>query len=484
MSQRRIRGTQHFVRPSPMDTLEGVRPVSTEPAWKPLMKAALITAGGAGMFCGSCMQDNTLVRSLRRAGLDAVLVPTYTPITVDEEDVSTDRIFLGGINVYLDSTVPGWKRLPGWMTGWLNHPALVRWLTRFSGGTNAAHLGSLTLDMLKGRRGPQRRELIQFCDYLCNELQPDVIIFSNALLSGVMSDLRDRFSGPVLCLLQGDDIFLEGLTDRWKPSVMKQLKTNCQAFDGFLVHSNYYREFMSGYLDQPPTKFRVIPLTVDTVHDELPAESSATESKADPRRLRFGYFARICPEKGIHHLLQAASRILPDFPEAEICVAGCLPQEHQAWFQQQLQLAQQICPEQIHWLGSPPTREEKLRIIGSFDLLCVPTDYHEPKGIYVLEAGLLNVPSLLPDHGAFPELIRSLGTGHLYQPTSDHSSALATAIQELCSNSRATGQLFAVSESDETSLADRVHRDHGMDKTGQQVADLLREIVALGRTSG
>ena len=41
------------------------------------MKIAIITAGGAGMFCGSCMQDNTLARTLRLAGQDAILVPTY-----------------------------------------------------------------------------------------------------------------------------------------------------------------------------------------------------------------------------------------------------------------------------------------------------------------------------------------------------------------------------------------------------------------------
>lgn len=69
------------------------------------MKIAIITAGGAGMFCGSCMQDNTLVRTLRMAGEDAVLVPTYTPIRVDEDDVSVDRVFMGGINVYLSSVV-------------------------------------------------------------------------------------------------------------------------------------------------------------------------------------------------------------------------------------------------------------------------------------------------------------------------------------------------------------------------------------------
>ncbi len=79
------------------------------------MKLAMITAGGAGMFCGSCMQDNTLVRSLRLCGVDALLIPTYTPIRVDEENASSQRVFMGGINVYLDSAIPGWSRLPGFL---------------------------------------------------------------------------------------------------------------------------------------------------------------------------------------------------------------------------------------------------------------------------------------------------------------------------------------------------------------------------------
>jgi hypothetical protein len=52
------------------------------------MHIAIITAGGAGMFCGSCMHDNTLAGALMAAGHEVSLIPTYTPIRVDERDVS------------------------------------------------------------------------------------------------------------------------------------------------------------------------------------------------------------------------------------------------------------------------------------------------------------------------------------------------------------------------------------------------------------
>lgn len=383
------------------------------------MTIAIITAGGAGMFCGSCMQDNTLARTLQLAGENAVLVPTYTPLRVDEESVSMNRVFLGGVNVFLDSSLPGWKRLPSCMTSWLNHPLVVRWLTRLGGSPDASKLGGLTLDMLKGTVGPQQREVHELVSCLCEELRPDVIVFSNALLSGVLSELRPRFSGKILCLLQGDDIFLEAINARWRSAVLRQLRCNCQLFDGFLTHSAYYRDFMAEYLELPPGRIARIPLTIDESASGKPLEATAPSHPCESAngRFRIGYFARICPEKGIHNLLAAAGRILPEFPDAELAVAGYLPSCHKRWFHKQLKKLQTKAPDQVQWFGSPGTRAEKFQIINSFNLLCVPTDYHEPKGLFVLEAGLAGVPSLLPRHGVFPELIEKLGHGTLYTPS-------------------------------------------------------------------
>ena len=57
------------------------------------MKIAYIAAGAAGMYCGTCIHDNTLAAALQRTGHDVALIPTYTPIRTDETDVSIDRVF-------------------------------------------------------------------------------------------------------------------------------------------------------------------------------------------------------------------------------------------------------------------------------------------------------------------------------------------------------------------------------------------------------
>ena len=54
------------------------------------------------MYCGSCLHDNSLARALIRAGEEVALVPIYTPIRTDEEDVSIDRVFYGAVGVYLE----------------------------------------------------------------------------------------------------------------------------------------------------------------------------------------------------------------------------------------------------------------------------------------------------------------------------------------------------------------------------------------------
>ena len=382
------------------------------------MRIAIITAGGAGMFCGSCMQDNTAARALRRAGDDVILVPTYTPIRVDEENVSANRVLLGGVNVFLDTALPGWNRLPAWMTGWLNHPTMVRWFCRLGSDPDPAKLGRLTLDMLKGTAGPQQHEMRELVNYLCGELRPDVILFSNSLLSGVLSELRARFSGKILCLLQGDDIFLEALDTRWKRPVLEQLRRNCMLVDSFLTHSAYYRDFMADYLDLPKDRIRQVPLSIDTSHCDDPPGTAETRCRSESVQgtFRIGYFARICPEKGVQNLLEAAGTVLPELPRVDIGIAGYLPPRHRRWFQRRLKQAQAVAPHRIHWLDSPGSRTEKLRLISRFNLLCVPTEYHEPKGIYVLEAASVGVPALLPRHGVFPELVERLGHGMLYDP--------------------------------------------------------------------
>ena len=74
------------------------------------MRILSITAGAAGMYCGSCFRDNALATELIARGHDVSLVPLYTPTRTDEPNVSSRRVLFGGISVYLQNSVPLFRR--------------------------------------------------------------------------------------------------------------------------------------------------------------------------------------------------------------------------------------------------------------------------------------------------------------------------------------------------------------------------------------
>lgn len=384
------------------------------------MHIALITAGGAGMFCGSCMHDNTWARALRQRGAEVTLIPTYTPLRLDEEDQSTRRVFLGGINMYLEHRWTFWKRLPRALTRWLDRPGILN-LTRFA-SSDARELGPLTVDMLLGDEGPQRREIEELVEFLAVHLKPDVVCFSNALLSGVLRPLRRRFAGPIFCTLQGDDIFLKDLPEPYQSQAVDLLSERAVHFDGFLAHSRYYRDFMADYLRLPAEKFHLVPLGIDlTGHDGRP-------EPRDNGAFTVGYFARICPEKGLHQLVEAFRLLHRRHPTARLRAGGYLGHRDRRYFKE-VQRAARDLGAAFEYIGSPATHEEKVAFLKSLDVLSVPTVYHEPKGLYVIEALANGVPVVQPAHGAFPELIEATGGGLLVPP--GDAPALAAALEEL-----------------------------------------------------
>ncbi|MES2569210.1 MAG: glycosyltransferase family 1 protein, partial [Verrucomicrobiota bacterium] len=122
------------------------------------MKIILITPGTGSYYCGVCMRDNALAKELIRQGHDAVMLPMYLPLTLDESSVSAQvPIFYGGINVYLQQKFAFFRNAPRWMDRLLNHSALLKLAGKKSGMTGGAEIGELTHSMLMGEEGKQAR---------------------------------------------------------------------------------------------------------------------------------------------------------------------------------------------------------------------------------------------------------------------------------------------------------------------------------------
>jgi glycosyltransferase involved in cell wall biosynthesis len=389
------------------------------------MRIAYITAGAAGMYCGSCMRDNTLVAALQKQGHDAILVPTYTPITTDEPDVSQKRVFFGGINVYLQQKSSLFRHTPWLFDRLFDAPRLLRWVSRFAVKTKAEELGDLTVSMLEGEHGHQKKEIAKLVQWLASDVRPEIVCLTNALLSGMVHEIKRQLRVPVLCTMQGDDIFLEALPESFRSQAIGLIRDHCREIDGFIATSRYYADFMAGYIGIPRDRFHVI----------YPGLNLAGHGGAPPPREKppyvIGYFARICPEKGLHHLVEAF-RILrktPGTPPCRLHISGWLGGNNQAYFEDLLgKLHAAGLGDDFHHLESPD-HASKVRFFQGLDILSVPTVYREPKGLYVLEALANGVPVVQPRHGSFPELIELTGGGHLVN--SDDSEDLARGLRHL-----------------------------------------------------
>ncbi|QDU81709.1 D-inositol 3-phosphate glycosyltransferase [Polystyrenella longa] len=388
------------------------------------MHVLILTAGGAGMFCGSCMHDNTWARALIREGAEVTLLPTYTPVLVDENNLSDQHVFLGGINIYLDYKFPIWKRAPRVMKRWLDSPWLLKYVSKLSGSQDASKLGPLTLAMLDNEKGPLVAEMDELAHFIKEQVRPDIIVFSNALLAGILKPLKEKLDVPVCCVLQGDDIFLDGLLPQFREKAIQAVSTLARDFDHILVHSEFYRDFMSGYLQIDREKMELLPLGIDM---ELYADCQPRHSK-ECRKL--GFFARIAPEKGLHNLVDAYLILLPEFPDLELLAGGYLHPRHHAYLEEQVEKVNQAGGN-FQYLGSPKLVEEKVAMFQQFDIFSVPTDYQEPKGLSVLEAIASGLMVVQPDHGAFPEILRKTQGGSIC--VAGMTESLADSLREAIS---------------------------------------------------
>ncbi|MBN9117684.1 MAG: glycosyltransferase family 4 protein [Planctomycetes bacterium] len=377
------------------------------------MRIAFITAGAAGMYCGSCMRDNTLVTALRRLGHDALLIPAYMPIKVDEPDASQNRVFFGGINIYLEQRFWLFRHTPRFLDRLFNFRWLLKWVSRFAVRAKYSEQGDLTISMLQGANGKQAKEVAELVEYLRDE-KPDVVLFTNALLSGAVPAVKQALGVPVFVTLQGDDIFLDELSGAERAHCTRLIRDNGRSVDAYISTSAYYADHMAGYLGVPRESIHVVQPGIN-----LAGHGGPIEVRTDGP-LTVGYFARICPEKGFHRVVEAfvAMRRTPGAPAAKLKASGWLGENNRPYYDEQVKRleAAGLLADFEH--VECPTHDDKVRFMRSIDVLCVPTTYREPKGLYVLEAWANGVPVVLPAHGSFPELVELSGGGLLVDPDS------------------------------------------------------------------
>jgi glycosyltransferase involved in cell wall biosynthesis len=392
------------------------------------MKILYLTGGAGQMYCGSCLRDNALATELIARGHAVTLLPVYTPTLTDEPNVSGDRVFFGGISVYLEQYVPLFRKSPRWLDRLWDSGAMLQLASRRSISTSPKMLGELTVSMLKGEAGFQHKEIAKLLEWLGHEGAPDIVSLPYTLLLGLAKSLKEALKRPICCTLQGEDLFLEGLHEPYQSEAKDLIRANVDQVDAFIAVSEYYAEFMPGYLGIPREKIRVVPLGIN-LQGYPTSVKKRLNTESEP--FTVGFFARIAPEKGLHVLAEAYRRMRKDgrLPNTRLEAAGYLAPEHETYLKDiEREMKQAGLGEEFNYRGVLD-REQKIAFLQSLDVLSVPATYDEPKGMFLLEAMACGVPSVQPKRGAFSEILEKTGSGLLVEP--DDAESLADGILKI-----------------------------------------------------
>ncbi|HJR59705.1 MAG TPA: glycosyltransferase family 4 protein [Vicinamibacterales bacterium] len=431
------------------------------------MRILSFTGGAGSMYCGSCLRDNALATELLRRGHDVVLTPVYTPTRTDEKNVSGGQVFFGGISVFLEQHSALFRHTPRFVDRLWDSSWALRLATKRSISVDPKSLGEMTVSMLRGERGFQAKEIEKLLEWLRAEKRFDVINLPYSLLLGLAEPLKRELKAPICCTLQGDDLFLDQLGEPHRQQSMEMIRALSVHVDAFLPVSEYYRDYMPGYLGLPAAKMRLarLGIRIDGFHPR-------TEPRHGPFTL--GYFARIAPEKGFHALAEAYVRLRkrPATDGTRFLAAGYLPPEHQGYLDGVRALLNSAgLAGEFEYRGEVD-RTGKISFLHELDVLSVPAIYKEPKGLFLMEAMAAGVPVVQPRIGAFPEIVERTGGGLIVEP--GDPDALADGILALKHDP-------ALAESLATAGAAGVRAHYTVERMADQVEAVYRELAGVAR---
>lgn len=389
------------------------------------MKIVYITPGaGMSFYCQNCFRDTALLKSLLALGHDVVRVPMYLPSNLDSGDKITGTpVFYGAINVYLKEKLPFYRHAPVWLERILDSHVLLNFAAKKSGSTRAAGLEDMTLSMLHGEMGRQASELDHLIQFLKNEIAPDVVHISNALLLGLAHKLKTDLGTGVVCSLQDENEWVDMMDEPYQEQVWNLMAKKAEDVDLFVTASRYYSEKSQKQLKIPADKIRVIYGGVNLdgyLKSTLPF---------DPPVL--GYLCRMSEYFGLGILVDAFIKLKKDsrFRDLRLHLTGGYSSDDKSFVNAQIKKITQNGFAQDVQIFKDFEKDSRVHFLKSLTLLSVPVPSGEAFGAYQVEALAAGVPVVQPNVGCYPEFVEATNGGVLYEPnTSEH---LAEAIASL-----------------------------------------------------
>lgn len=387
------------------------------------MKITYVAAGSGQTYCGACMRDVALVRGLMAEGHDVTTLPLYIPLSVEGPSPAVDRIFYSGISAWLQQHFSLFRRNLGPVDWLLDRPVLLKLISRFAIQTSGEGLGPMTVSVLKGRQGNQRKELERLMSYLEALDTPDVVNLTNSLLSALAPEVKEAFGVPVVCGLQGEEEFIDTFSPEWRQRTVDLIRSHADSIELFTAPYESYAERMTKFLDVDMDRMRIVPPGVD-----MSPYGEPGERKRDP--FRVGFLSPICHDKGVDNLCEAFCRLTAsDGDDVRLCIAGKLQSGHREFWRGACRtLEKEGLGDRLENRGHLD-QPERVEFLKSLSVFVMPSRVEECRGVPCIEALACGVPIVVPRRGILPDIVEHTGGGLVVPP--DDPEALSDAIARL-----------------------------------------------------
>jgi len=207
--------------------------------------------------------------------------------------------------------------------------------------------------------------------------------------------------------------------------------------------SSFVRERYRKHGVFPDAQWHVLRNTTEPVDKEIP-------SSAKRRAFTFGFIGSIVPDKGIELLLDAFAG-LPE-GSAELVIAGKGKDDYVA----RLMKRTENLP--VRWLGHVPKEE----FYGQVDTVVVPSLWHEPQALVLVESIHRKRPIIASQRGGNTEVVTKTGSGLLFEPSEPGSlESCMREMQALLSEPERAGFSFLT----EGILPDEENFGHSVENT-------------------
>lgn len=428
------------------------------------MKIAYVIPGSGGSFyCENCLRDVDIVHAMRRLGHEVIVVPMYLPFFAGDNKIDGALpLFYGAINVYLKYKLPFLRRAPAWFSQIFDTPALLRAAAKKAGSTRAATLGKMTISLLRGEEGEHADELNRLVKTLHDDVQPDIVHLSNALLLGLAGRIKNTLGAPLTCSLQDEDTWVDAMDRSHAEQVWHMMSEKAQDVDAFFPVSRFYAHKMRSLMNIPEKQLNVSYIGVDL-------------NLYKPGNLSFeppviGFLSRISESQGMGLLYEAFINLKKEksLRETRLHISGGQTGDDRKFINNMIKRFKSEGVLKDVKIVQDFDKESRIRFLSSLTILSVPALSEHAFGTYLIEAIALGIPVVQPELGAFPELIGETGGGIVYSP--NNVEALTSSLKSLLGNHQKAAALGKKGSK-------TVHKKFGLEITAKHMLDVYQSCL-------